>query len=153
MREVGGGYDAVAAGGGRSAEVLVCGAGLTPFDRSEATGMQLAVEAVNAALADAGLPWPRVRAAFGGSDAAGNADTLVTRLGLTGLPFVNVRNGCATGGSALVSAVNAATPPPVPRSPRSRWPRSRSRTAWSTGRCRPMARRVSATTPCWPGCT
>src|SRR4051794_41234904 len=31
---------------------------------------------------------------------------MVADLGLTGLPFVNVRNGCATGGSALVSAAN-----------------------------------------------
>ncbi|MFH9552149.1 thiolase family protein [Streptomyces sp. NPDC017435] len=88
-------------------EVLVCGAGITSFARTEATGRQLAVQAVRAALADAGLPWSRVRAAYGGSDAAGNADTLVAELGLTGVPFVNVRNGCATGGSALVSAVNA----------------------------------------------
>ncbi|MGW1608248.1 thiolase family protein [Streptomyces sp. NPDC002285] len=88
-------------------DVLVCGVGITPFGRSEATGLHLAAEAVHTALSDAGVPWSRVRAAFGGSDAAGNADTLVTRLGLTGVPFVNVRNGCATGGSALVSAVNA----------------------------------------------
>ncbi|WP_155059698.1 thiolase family protein [Streptomyces blattellae] len=88
-------------------EVLVCGAGITSFARTEATGRQLAEQAVRAALADAGLPWSRVRAAYGGSDAAGNADTLVAELGLTGVPFVNVRNGCATGGSALVSAVNA----------------------------------------------
>lgn len=88
-------------------EVLVCGAGITSFARTEASGRQLAVRAVRAALADAGLPWTRVRAAYGGSDAAGNADTLVAELGLTGVPFVNVRNGCATGGSALVSAVNA----------------------------------------------
>ena len=32
---------------------------------------------------------------------------MVSQLGLTGLPFVNVANGCATGGSALVSASNA----------------------------------------------
>ncbi|GFJ86485.1 acetyl-CoA acetyltransferase [Phytohabitans rumicis] len=31
----------------------------------------------------------------------------MAELGLTGVPFVNVKNGCATGGSALVSAVNA----------------------------------------------
>jgi acetyl-CoA acetyltransferase len=88
-------------------DVMICGAGITSFARTEATGRQLAVQAVRAALADAGLPWSRVRAAYGGSDAAGNADTLVAELGLTGVPFVNVRNGCATGGSALVSAVNA----------------------------------------------
>jgi acetyl-CoA acetyltransferase len=32
---------------------------------------------------------------------------MVSTLGLTGLPFVNVANGCATGGSALISAYNA----------------------------------------------
>ncbi|MFF1398725.1 thiolase family protein [Streptomyces sp. NPDC058287] len=90
-----------------SSDVLICGAGRTPFGRSEASGRQLAVSAVSAALTDAGIEWSRVRAAFGGSDSAGLADTLVAQLGLTGLPFVNVKNGCATGGSALISAVNA----------------------------------------------
>ena len=59
------------------------------------------------ALADAGIDWSRVDYAFGGSAAAGDADTLVSRLGLTGVPFINVANGCATGGSALISAYNA----------------------------------------------
>jgi acetyl-CoA acetyltransferase len=87
---------------------MIAGAGISPFGRTEnTTGRQHAVYAVRAALADAGIGWSRVGAAFGGSDAAGLADTLVADLGLTGLPFVNVRNGCATGGSALVSAVNA----------------------------------------------
>src|SRR4051812_15364832 len=89
-------------------DVLIAGAGITRFGRTEhLTGRAHAVQAVQAALADAGIAWSRVGAAFGGSDAAGLADTLVAELGLTGLPFVNVRNGCATGGSALVSAVNA----------------------------------------------
>ncbi|MEU5262919.1 thiolase family protein [Amycolatopsis sp. NPDC021455] len=88
-------------------DVLICGAARTPFGRSERSGREHAVAAATAALADAGIPWSRVGAAFGGSDAAGLADTLVADLGLTGLPFVNVKNGCATGGSALVSAVNA----------------------------------------------
>jgi acetyl-CoA acetyltransferase len=90
-----------------SDEVLICGAARTSFGRSAATGREHGVRAAQAALADAGIPWSRVGAAFGGSDAAGNADTLVTDLGLTGIPFVNVKNGCATGGSALISAVNA----------------------------------------------
>ncbi|QUH02061.1 thiolase family protein [Saccharopolyspora erythraea] len=88
-------------------EVLIVGAGISRFGRSDATGRRHAVDAVRTALADAGVPWSRVGAAFGGSDAAGLADTLVAELGLTGVPFVNVKNGCATGGSALVSAVNA----------------------------------------------
>ena len=32
---------------------------------------------------------------------------MVSTLGLTGVPFINVANGCATGGSALISAYNA----------------------------------------------
>lgn len=89
-------------------DVLIVGAGVSRFGRTErTTGRQHAVHAVRAALADAGIPWTRVGAAFGGSDAAGLADTLVAQLGLTGVPFVNVRNGCATGGSALVCAADA----------------------------------------------
>lgn len=88
-------------------EVLIAGAARTSFARSDRSGRQHAVDAIRQALADAGVDWARVGAAFGGSDAAGLADTLVADLGLTGMPFVNVKNGCATGGSALVSAVNA----------------------------------------------
>ena len=44
--------------------------------------------------------------AVGGSMDGGAADTMVSRIGLTGLPFTNVVNGCATGGTALAQAVN-----------------------------------------------
>mgnify|MGYP006198653811 CR=1 FL=1 len=44
----------------------------------------------------------------GGSDVSGKPDTLVGRLGLTGVPFVNVQNGCATGGSVMPSAACSA---------------------------------------------
>src|SRR6185436_17977043 len=63
--------------------------------------------AVRAALADAGIEWRDVQFAYGGSEDGGNADTMVSELGPTGLPFVNVKNGCATGGSSLVSLVTA----------------------------------------------
>ena len=39
--------------------------------------------------------------------AAGNADTLVSDLGLTGLQFINVPNGCATGGQRAAMADRA----------------------------------------------
>jgi acetyl-CoA acetyltransferase len=42
-----------------------------------------------------------VQFATGGSQDAGKADTMVNVLGLTGLPFFNVENACATGGSSL----------------------------------------------------
>jgi acetyl-CoA acetyltransferase len=59
---------------------------------------------VRLALADAGLEWADLECAYGGSAASGAADIMVNELGLTGLPFINVANGCATGGSALASA-------------------------------------------------
>jgi len=90
-----------------STDVIVRGVGMSAFGRTGLPARRLALDAIGAALADAELPWSRVGAAFGGSDSAGLADTLVTELGLTGLPFVNVRNGCATGGSALMCAVDA----------------------------------------------
>jgi acetyl-CoA acyltransferase len=86
----------------------IIGVGLSKFGRQpDLTGRQMALRAIHAALDDAGLSWPEVQIAFGGSDGSGLADTLVAELGLTGIPFINVKNGCATGGSALVSAVNA----------------------------------------------
>ena len=48
---------------------------------------------------------------MGGSDSAGKPDTMVSQLGLTGLPFTNVINGCATGGAALVTARGTPSPP------------------------------------------
>jgi acetyl-CoA acyltransferase len=88
--------------------VVIAGVGLSKFGRQPGrSGRDMAVEAIHRALADAELSWNDVQVAFGGSDASGLADTLVSELGLTGIPFTNVKNGCATGGSALVSAVNA----------------------------------------------
>ena len=88
-------------------EVAIVGIGLHPFGRHEGLSARaMGVHAVREALRDAGVGWPDLDFAFGGSRDGGNADALVTDVGLTGLPFVNVRNGCATGGSALVSAAN-----------------------------------------------
>jgi acetyl-CoA acetyltransferase len=85
-------------------DIAIIGVGLHPFGRTAAVSGQVqGARAVRAALADAGLEWDAVGVAFGGSQDAGNADALSEHLGLTGLPFVNVSNGCATGGSALVS--------------------------------------------------
>lgn len=94
--------------GGGTPGVSIIGVGLSRFGRQPGTsGRQLGLEAVRLALADAGLAWSDVQAAYGGSDSAGLADTLVSELGLTGLPFTNVKNGCATGGSALVAGAQA----------------------------------------------
>lgn len=86
-------------------DVCIVGIGIHPFGRTDGvSGIEQGVFAVRQALADAGIAWKDVQFAYGGSDAAGNPDTMVERLGLTGLQFINVRNGCAAGGSALSSA-------------------------------------------------
>lgn len=85
--------------------VYIIGAGIHPFGRTEGrSGRDQGVFAVRQAMEDAGIDWEDVECAYGGSAAAGSADIMVNELGLTGLPFINVSNGCATGGSALASA-------------------------------------------------
>jgi acetyl-CoA acetyltransferase len=76
----------------------------------------MGVYAVHQALRDAGVAWSDVQVAFGGSLAASlpdgegsNADSLVSELGMTGLPFINVSNGCATAGTAVSMAAMAIT--------------------------------------------
>ena len=89
-------------------DVAIIGIGLHRFGRSpDMSGMQQGASAVRAALADAGLSWSDMQFAYGGSQDAGNADTLVNELGLTGLQFTNIWNGCATGGSSLHAAYSA----------------------------------------------
>lgn len=88
-----------------SAAVCIVGIGIHPFGRTPGlSGLEQGVHAVRAALGDAGVEWRDIQFAYGGSDAAGNPDSMVSHLGLTGVQFINVRNGCATGGSALFSA-------------------------------------------------
>lgn len=85
-------------------DVHIVGAGIHPFGRHDnKSGLEQGVFAVREALADAGSDWEDMQFAFGGSSAAGNADAMLPHLGLTGVQFINVANGCATGGSALLS--------------------------------------------------
>ena len=89
-------------------EVAIIGIGLHPFGRTpDRTGAQQGAFAVREALKDAGLNWKDMQFAYGGSQDAGNADALVNELGLTGLQFTNIWNGCATGGSSLHAGYTA----------------------------------------------
>jgi acetyl-CoA acetyltransferase len=94
--------------------VAIIGIGIHPFGRFEgATGLDLGAYAIRQALADAGLTWTDVQFAFGGSlagslpgsEESSQADALVSQLGLTGIQFTNVHNGCATAGSTLAMGV------------------------------------------------
>jgi acetyl-CoA acetyltransferase len=87
--------------------VSVVGIGMHRFGRTPGvSGRQQGIIATRDALADAGVQWQDIQFAVGGSVSAGYADTVVNELGLTGTPFVNVSNGCATGASALMVAVS-----------------------------------------------
>jgi acetyl-CoA acetyltransferase len=83
-------------------EVAIVGIGLHPFGRFPGrSAIEMGAIAARAALADAGVTWPQIQFAFGGSYEVDNPDAVVNLLGLTGLPFTDVYNGCATAASAL----------------------------------------------------
>jgi acetyl-CoA C-acetyltransferase len=85
--------------------VAIVGVGMHPFGRTpERSGVQQGAFAARAALQDAGVAWKDMQFGYGGSHSAGNADALGNELGLTGIPFTNVLNACATGGSSLLCA-------------------------------------------------
>ena len=89
-------------------DIYIVGVGLHEFGRFEGvSGLDMAEVAARRALDDAGLTWGEIGYAVGGSNVSGKPDTLVGRLGLTGISFPTVRNGCATGGLALATAANA----------------------------------------------
>lgn len=89
-------------------KVAIVGIGIHPFGRTPGvSGREQGARAARAALTDAGVAWRDMQFAFGGSYSAGDADSLVSDLGLTGVQFINVHNGCATGGSALIAGRSA----------------------------------------------
>jgi acetyl-CoA acetyltransferase len=91
--------------------VLVAGVGMVPFatpSKSESYDV-LAEGAVRAALADAGVRLADVRQAYAGyvyGDSTCGQNALY-RVGMTGVPVINVSNNCSTGSSALFLARQA----------------------------------------------
>lgn len=88
---------------------FVVGVGMTEFEKIESRDWEypdMVTEAVEKALADAGIDYSQVqRAAAGyvfGASTAGQRALYGT--GLTGIPIVNVNNNCATGSTALLMA-------------------------------------------------
>ena len=83
-------------------DVAIIGVGLHPFGRfGDKSAIDMGADAIRAALSDAGVVWPDVQVAFGGSFEVDNPDAVTSRLGLTGIPFMDVYNGCATAATAL----------------------------------------------------
>jgi acetyl-CoA C-acetyltransferase len=89
-------------------DVAIIGVGLHPFGRfGPKSAIDMGADAVRAACGDAGVEWKDVQVAFGGSFEVDNPDAVTGRLGLTGIPFFDVYNGCATAASALQLAAES----------------------------------------------
>lgn len=89
-------------------DVAIIGVGLHPFGRyAGKSAITMGAEAIRAACADAGVTWPQVQVAFGGSYEVDNPDAVVGQVGITGIPFMDVYNGCATAATALQLAASS----------------------------------------------
>jgi acetyl-CoA acetyltransferase len=89
-------------------DIAIIGIGLHPFGRHEGVStIEMGTIAANRALKDAGVSWQDINIACGGSLEVLHPDTMNKFMGLTGIPFTNIFNGCATGGNLLLSTANA----------------------------------------------
>src|SRR3954466_12603878 len=88
---------------------FVIGVGMTKFDKpgtKEGDYPDWAKEAGEKALADAGVPYDKVEAAFAGYcyGESTSGQRAVYGIGLSGIPVINVNNNCSTGSTALYLA-------------------------------------------------
>lgn len=103
-------WNVPAAGAMHGRAVEIAGVGLHPFGRfGEKSVVDIGVAAVRAALRDSGVDRRRIQAAYCGTVYTGVAagHKVLTALGLTGMPIVNLEAGCASGGAALIAGVEA----------------------------------------------
>ena len=83
-------------------DVAIIGVGIHPFGRfGPKSAIEMGAEAIRSACADAGVQWKDVQFAFGGSAEVDNPDAVVGLVGVTGIQFMDVYNGCATAATAL----------------------------------------------------
>lgn len=85
--------------------VLVAGVGMVPFATPRKSNAYdvMAEAAVKAALADAGIEYTAVQQAYAGYVFGDSTcgQLALYRVGMTGIPIVNVNNNCSTGSTAL----------------------------------------------------
>ncbi|MHB1342830.1 MAG: thiolase family protein [Thermoleophilia bacterium] len=89
-------------------DVMVLGVGVHPFGRFDEKSFEdIGQHAVKEALRDAGdMPWTDVRSSFCGTmhGGTGAGHRVLARVGMTGIPIVNVETGCASGSTAFTLA-------------------------------------------------
>src|SRR5271170_6165128 len=91
-------------------DVEIAGVGLHPFGRFEGvTVTDMGVAALRTALGEAGVGPGGFQAAFCGTAYGGVASghKVLSALGMTGMPIVDVEAGCASGSAALMLAAAA----------------------------------------------
>ncbi len=91
-------------------DVDIAGVGIHPFGRfADRTITDMGVTAVRGALAEAGLVRGGFQAAFCATAYGGVASghKVLSRIGMTGMPIVDVEAGCASGGAALMLGAGA----------------------------------------------
>ncbi len=94
-----------------SRKVIVAGVGMIPFAKPGASETYdvMGAAAAAAALVDAGIAYADVQQAYAGyvyGDSTAGQKALY-RVGMTGIPIVNVNNNCSTGSTALFLARQA----------------------------------------------
>ena len=90
--------------------VSVIGVGMIPFGKYPDTNItDLGWPAVKAAIKDAGIDARRIQAVYSGTARGGAmvGQRIMGRLGLAGLPIVNVENACSSSSSAMAQGVMA----------------------------------------------
>ena len=89
-------------------EVMVVGVGLHPFGRFPNKDLaSLACAAVVEALKDSGVRWKDIPVAYFGHvyyHGMSVGETALAKLGLTGIPIINVENACSSGSTAFWQA-------------------------------------------------
>ena len=94
-----------------SQEVFVSGVGMIPFVKPGTSGtyQEMGEQAVRLALEDSGATYDQVQQVYAGyvygDSTCGQA--AVYRLGMSGIPVINVNNNCSTGSTALFLARQA----------------------------------------------
>ena len=94
-----------------SAHAMVAGVGMTKFAKpgQNEPYTEMGAAAVRDALADAGVPYDAVQQAYAGyvygDSTCGQA--ALYKVGMTGIPVMNVNNNCSTGSTALFMARQA----------------------------------------------
>ena len=92
--------------------VSVIGVGMIPFGKYPDTNItDLGWPAVKAAIKDAGIDARRIQAVYSGTARGGAmvGQRIMGRLGLAGLPIVNVENACSSSSSAMAQGVMAVS--------------------------------------------